>query len=225
VREKSYEVIMHATIILAEERDRNRRLRELGLVLPGNADPRWGLLEAIRAAIAGRAGTTDNDARSVPGYNAWSFPTRRLREVYRGFGSWDKFEENGVEGIINPELKLKVVAVSTDEGTCDPNHSPRNRTPKGPATGKVIDLNSQLSLFGTEMVAAQQDTYQTWQLCTFDNGNDVRAELSCPVNFSGNHFLKFSERVFLIEADEWKKIAVIAADDGEDIEPEVRRRR
>src|SRR6266446_9520067 len=113
---------MHATIILAEERDRNRRLRELGLALPGFADPRWGLLEAIRAAIAGRAGTTDNDARSAPGYNAWSFPTRRLREVYRGFGSWDKFEENGVEGIINPDLKLKVVAVSTDEGTCDPNH-------------------------------------------------------------------------------------------------------
>jgi hypothetical protein len=193
-------------------------------VLPGFDDPRWGLLEAVRAAVAGRANTTDNDVRSAAGYSAWSFPTRRLREVYRGAAGWDKFEENGVEGIIHPERKLKVVAVSTDEGTCDPDRSPRNRTPKGPATGKVIDLNNQLSLFGPGVLAAQQDGYQTWQLCTFDDGCNARAELSCPVNFSGSHVLKFSERIFLIEPGEWQKIAVNTQDVGADIVPEVRRR-
>jgi len=215
---------MFTIVIRAEVPDRNRRLRELGLVLPGFDDPRWCLLEAVRAAVAGRASTTDNDARSAAGYNAWSFPTRRLREVYRGSAGWDKFEENGVEGIIHPERKLKVVAVSTDEGTCDPDRSPRNRTPKGPATEKVIDLNNQLSLFPPGVLAAQQDGYQTWQLCTFDDGNDVRAELSCPVNFSGGRFLEFSERIFLIGPDEWQRIAVNIQDVGADIVPEVHRR-
>jgi len=215
---------MFATVIRTEEWDRNKRLRELGLVLPGFADPRWGLLEAVRAAVAGRAGTTDNDARSAAGYNAWNFPTRRLREVYRGSGGWDKFEENGVEGIINAERKLKVIAVSTDDGTCDPTRSPRNRTPKGPETGKVIDLNNQMSLFRPEALAAQGGGYQTWEFCTFDDGNDVRAELSCPVHFSGSHFLKFSERIFLIGPGEWQRIAAVVHDDGDDIVPEVRRK-
>lgn len=215
---------MTATIIYVNDWDRSKRLRELVLALPDHEDARWGLLEAVRAAVAGRAGATDNDSRSAPGYNAWNSPVRRLREVYRGANDWEKFEEDGVEGIVNHKRKLKVIPVSTDEGTCDPTCSPRNRTPKGPATGKVVDLNSQMSLFSPEALAAQRDGYQVWELCTFDNGNDVRAELSCPVDFSGAHFLKFSERIFLIDPGEWQKIAVMLEEGGEPIEPEVRRK-
>jgi hypothetical protein len=146
-----------------------------------------------------------------------------MREIYRGFNGWEKFEENGVEGIINPKRKLKVTAVSTDEGTCDATVSPRNRTPKGPATERVTDLNSQFSFnFGTSTTSS--DEYQTWELCTFDSGDDVRAELSCPVLFAGGHFIKFSERIFLIDPGEWKTIAIASPDEGSAIEPAVRRK-
>ena len=214
---------MPPTIIRSEEWDRNKRLRQLGLVLPAFPDPRHGLLEAVRAAVAGRAGTTDNNSRSAAGYNAWDFPLRRLREMYRGFNGWDKFEENGVEGIINPDLKLKIIIVSTDAGTCDPASSPRNRTPKGPATEKVVDLNSQFSLFDLKEQDATNG-YQSWDLCTFDDGNDVRAELSCPIIFGSSHFIKFSERIFLIDPGEWKKLAVLPDEGGDDIRVEVRRK-
>lgn len=213
-----------STKIRREEWDRNKRLRELGLVLPGHEDPRWGLLEAVRASVAGRAMATGNDVRSLAGINAWAFPIRRLRELFRGQNGWEAFEENGVEGIIHKGKKLKVIAVSTDEGTCDPDASPCNRTRKGPATGKVIDLNNQFSLFGPVELAAQTNGYQTWELCTFDDGNVVLAELSCPVLFDGGHFVKFDERIFLIDPGEWKDIAIDTPDEGEDIVPEVRRK-
>jgi hypothetical protein len=214
---------MPPTIIRSEEWDRSKRLRELGLVLPTFVDPRQGLLDAVRASVAGRAGATDNNARSAAGYNAWDFPTRRLREIYRGFNGWEKFEENGVEGIINRERKLKITAVSTDGGTCDPASSPRNRTPKGPATEKVVDLNSQLSLFDFKDLAKENE-YQSWELCTYDDGNDVRAELSCPIIFESSHFIKFAERIFLIDPGEWKKLAILPNEDGDDIAIEVRRK-
>jgi hypothetical protein len=223
VTEKSYEANMTATIIRAEEWDRNKRLRELGLVLPAFPEPRWGLLEGVRAAVGGRADATDNDARSAAGYNAWNYSTRRLRQVYRGFGGWEAFEENGVEGIRNPARKLKITAVSTDAATCDPTISPRNRTPKGPATQKVIDLNGQLSLFGGAGAGSEGDGFQSWELCTYDDGNDVRAELSLPVKFGSNHFIQFAERIFLIDPGEWKKIAVMP-DDAVEITPAVRRK-
>lgn len=215
---------MHPTIIRAKEWDRNKRLRELGLVLPSFAEPRWGLIEAVRAAVVGRAGVTDNDTRAIGGINAWNDPVRRLREIYRAQNDWEKFEEDGVEGIINPRLKLKVVPVSTDEGTCDQAVSPRNRTRKGPATEKVTDLNSQFSFDFPSAPAPVGDEYQTWNLCTFDNGEDVRAELSCPVIFSSGHFVKFAERIFLIDPGEWKKLSIIEPDEAPGIVPTVRRK-
>jgi hypothetical protein len=215
---------MASTVVVSSEPSRNKRLRELSLVVPGHADQRWGLLEAVRAAVAGRAGATDNDARSAAGYGAWNSPTRRLREVYREFKGWEKFEENGVEGILNHNLKLRIVVVSTDEGTCDLESSPRNRTPKGPARKSNIDLNNQMSLFGKSLPVIRAG-YQTLELCIFDDGNDVRAELSLPVGFEDKRFLQFAERIFLIDPGEWIKIAIDSDENGDDIEPEVRRRK
>lgn len=214
---------MDPTIIRADEWDRNKRLRELGLVLPAFREPRWGLLEAVRASVAGRAEASDNDARSIAGINAWNYPTRRLREVFRANGGWEKFEESGVEGIIHPKLKLKVIAVSTDEGTCDPSVSPRNRTPKGPATERITDLNSQFSFGFVDKPAGRIDEYQTWELCTFDDGDDVRAELSCPVVFASGRFVKFSERIFLINPGEWKTISILP-DEGIELAPSIKRK-
>ena len=43
--------------------------------------------------------------------------------------------------------------------------------------------------------------------------------------FDGGHFIKFDERIFLIDPGEWNKIAVVAPSDIDDITPEVRRRK
>jgi hypothetical protein len=212
------------TRLYIEPIERDQRIRQLELDIDGSDDAREGLLEVVRAVVAGRANSTDNNARSSGGFNAWDYGIRRAREVYRGHKDWDKFEENGVEGIMNRRLKLKITVVSTDSA-CDPINSPRNRTPKGPATEKMIDLSVQGTLFPVEEAAETIDGYQFWEICVADDGNAVTAELSRPALFESKYLIKFSERIFLVEPGEWEKIGVVLPDaSGSDIEPAVRRK-
>jgi hypothetical protein len=213
------------TRIYVEPWDRDRRLRQLELVKDDFDDARDGLLEVVRAVASGRANSTDNNARSSAGYNAWDYGVRRVREVYRGFNDWESFEENGVEGIINRRLKLKITVVSTDSA-CDPLYSPRNRTPKGPATEKIVDLSVQGELFARDDNIDPPGGYQFWEICVADDGNKVTAELSRPELFLSNYFIKFSERIFLIDPGEWEKIGITMPDhsDGIEFEPDVRRK-
>ncbi len=211
---------MGETAFYIDPWDRDKRLRDLVL----DRDP---LIEVVRAAVAGRGNCTDNNPKSSPGFYAWDFAITELRRLYRGKDGWDRFEENGVEGIVHHKRKLKITVVSTDFGTCDKLRSPRNRTPKGPATEKITDLNSQYELFPRSDIRRSEDGYQMYVICIFDDGAKVRAELSLPVRFLSNHFIKFSERIFLIGPDEWEKLSVRKDHEGpsgSDIEIKVRRK-
>ena len=172
--------------------------------------------------ISGRGNCTANNAKSAPGYYAWDYGTRRSREIFRD--DWEPFEQSGVEGIINHKLKLKVTIVSTDSGTCDKTRSPRNRTPKGPATERMTDLNGQYELLPRE-VKSSPDGYMWWELCVYDNGHEVRAELSTPIDFEGAHFIKFGERIFLVNPREWKDIRIIKPDASDPVEFDIDIRR
>ena len=101
------------------------------------------LVDIVRACVAGRGGATDNDPRSAGGQLAWILGTRRMREVFRKKGL-DKEVLNGVETVVDHLRMNRFVVVSTDNGTSDPNRSPRNRTEKGPASEQITDLNNEL---------------------------------------------------------------------------------
>lgn len=209
------------TAIYFEEHDRSRRLRELGLDRPR-------LIEVVRAMVAARADTTDNNARSAPGYRAWDAGVCSLRQQYCGDG-WEREVLNGIETIRHPELRIRVTPVNADEGVCCRDSSPCNRAPKGPATGKVIDLNGQMELFPDDpkgRPAKHHDGYSFWQLLVYDDGNAVRAELSRPIEFDGSYFIAFSERIFLIENGDWDAGSVSPSGEGEDddIDVDVRRK-
>jgi hypothetical protein len=117
--------------------------------------------------------------------------------------------------------------MNTDDGTSDRARSPRNRTPKGAANEKLTDLNDQFEMFKRhEIIRPPKDHLPIWYLCTFDSGRSVRAELSRPTKFVSNHFVKFEERIFIIQGDEWEKIALAAptSDVGSDYQIDVRRK-
>ncbi|MBX5242019.1 hypothetical protein HJC00_27700 [Rhizobium sp. NLR22b] len=63
-------------------------------------------------------------------------------------------------------------------------------------------------------------------MCVFDNGKDVRAELSRPIEFRGGFYIGYSERIWIIRPGEWERIAVEmpAEDDGQDFDITVRRK-
>lgn len=208
-----------------EPYDRDKRLRELGL-------SRDVLIQIVEACVIGRGDTTDNDPRSAGGYFAYSFGTRRMRELYRGKDGWEKGQVDGIETIDHHGRRIRVAVVSTDAGTCIKTRSPRNRTCKGPAAEKVTDLNNQ-----TEMDFVDQSgrplprienvsDYTMWYLCIFDSGSTVRAELSMPVIFRSGYFIKFAERIFIIGSGEWDEIEhVEPREEAEpDFEIEIRRK-
>ena len=211
-----------ASVIHAARWERNHRLRELGCEYED-------LIEVVRAGVAGRAGCTANDPISAPGYEAWRFGTRCLRERFLRKEGWESDNTLNIESIVHRERGIRISFVNADEGTGMPLRSPRNRTPKGVATESVTDLNGQLELGGPIprlADAAQSAEFETWHLCVFDDGAQVRAELSRPVEFASGHFVKFAERILLLQDGDWDGLGTDMLDDdiGPDIELSIRRK-
>ena len=189
---------------------------------------RQQLIEIVKAAVAARAQSTDDSPRSAASYYAWAAATARLRQMFRRMG-WEKGDENGIETVIEHERKKQIAVMSTDSGTADRNRSPRNRTIKGPASEKIVDLNNQHELFKRdEMGPYKEPPYSLWYLCIYDNGSRVRAELSRPVEFTAGYISKFSERIFILEEGDWEKVVLAPPDDqpaqNDDLKIDVRRK-
>jgi hypothetical protein len=141
---------------------------------------------------------------------------------------WEKGCEDGIETIEHRGLKKKIAIMNTDSGTSDKTRTPRNRTPKGPAQEKVMDINDQYEMFKRgEMGPVREAPYSLWYLCIFDDGAKVRAEISRPSEFAGNYLVEFAERIFILEDGDWEKVLLATpADDGpKELEISVRRRK
>ena len=189
---------------------------------------RQQLIEIIKASVAARAQSTDDSPMSAASYYAWAAATMRLRQIFRRTG-WEKGYENGIETVIERERKKQIAVMSTDSGTADINRSPRNRTIKGPASGKVVDLNNQYELFNRDALGPHTEPpYSLWYLCIYDNGSKVRAELSRPIEFTAGYISKFIERIFILEDGDWEKVILAPPDNrpahDDDLRIDVRRK-
>jgi hypothetical protein len=165
-------------------------------------------VEIVKVAVAARARCTADNARSAPGYYAWDAATARMRQIFCREG-WQRGDHNGIETIVNHDFEQTVAVMNTDAGTANHLRSPRNRTSKGPACERVIDLNGQVEMFKRrEMGAPKERPYSFWYLCIFDDGKQVRAELATPIEFSASYVIGFSERIFILEDGDWEKISI-----------------
>ncbi len=173
---------------------------------------RQTFIEIIAAAVAARARCTSDSPRSAGSYYAWAEATARLRQIFRPQG-WGRSDDEGIETIVNHDRRLKIAALSTDEGTADVSRHPKNRTVKGPASERVVHLNNQLEFFEPEeMGPAVESQYSMWYLCIYDDGKRVRAELSRPIEFKGGYVTRFGKRIFLLQDGDWEKVIVTKPD-------------
>jgi hypothetical protein len=181
-------------------------------------------IDIVRAAVAARAGCTENDARSAPGFYAWNAATARARQIFRREG-WEKGDHEGIETIWNADHRKMIAVMNCDAGTCALDRVPHNRTPKGNASDKVVALNTEM-FKPSEMTPLERRPYSFWYLCIFDDGRQVRAEISRPVEYKGNQIVDYSERIFILQDGEWERIIVEtpSADDGQDFDIDVRRK-
>lgn len=204
-----------AAILHTDQRVVDRRLRQIF----NSTRDQW--VKVVTAAVAARAGRTDDDAKAAPGFYAWNAGTAELRRVFCREG-YERGDEDGVETVINRELGVMVAVMNADAGAGDAAKTPRNRTLKGSASEKVVDLNNQHELFKpTEMSAPKERACSLWYLCIYDNGETVRAELSRPIEYRGGYIVKFSERIFILGPGDWEKTIVKPADEEPGTEFEI----
>ena len=186
------------------------------------------LVEIVRAAVAARAQSTDDSPRSAGAYYAWSAATTRMRQLFRPQG-WYKNDANGIETVVDHEGRIKIAILSTDRGTADEERTPRNRTEKGSASERLVNLNSQYELFkDSEMGHLRELKCTLWYLCIFDDGSKVRAELSRPVDFLDGFVSAFRERIFILRDGDWERVSLAPPDDDapryDELDIVVRRR-
>lgn len=208
------------SIVCSDRRVVDRRLSQYF----NSTREQW--IDVVKAAVAARARCTDDSPKSAPGYFAWEAATTRARQMFRREG-WEKGSEDGIETIVNHELKKKIAVLSTDAGTADRTRTPMNRTPKGPAQQRVMDINDQFEMFKRgEMGPVEELPYSLWYLCIFDDGGKVRAEISRPSDFLGTNIVGFAERIFILEDGDWEKVLLeTPADEGpKELEIVVRRK-
>jgi hypothetical protein len=209
-----------SAIIHSDPRTVDRRLSQYF----NSTRDQW--IDIVKAAVAARARCTDDFPKSAPGYYAWEAATTRSRQMFRREG-WQKGEEEGIETIVNHDLKKKVAILNTDSGTSDKTRSPRNRTPKGPAQDRVMDLNNQYEMFKRhEMGPVKVAPYSLWYLCIFDDGKKVRAEISRPSEYTSGYIVKYHERIFILQDGGWEKVLLAKPPNygPQDFEINVRRK-
>lgn len=175
---------------------------------------REDLLEVVSAMALARSNCTENDPPSAPGWSSWRDGTRRLREVALPLG-WEKDDTENVSSIINRRLGLRIAVANTDDATGlhAVAREPQNCAPKGAATDRLVNSNQgsfidvlDASVAVVPLKPRRSTGLVTWYLCVFCNGDEVRAELSCPVEVHNGFFRSYVERIVLLGPDHGEEV-------------------
>jgi hypothetical protein len=197
--------------VLAEEFEVVPRLEQLGLTKPE-------LLDVVRAAVGARRNATPFHPLSAGGLLAWIAGTAHLRRVFTARG-WEICRRDNIEAIFNSATGIKIIYQNADRAG-DPLFDPVASSKKGAGAARAIELG-QYELFPEvrerEVV---EITAPTWCLFVYADGQDVRAELSCPQAINDEQFDGFHERILLIQKGEWDSPDALA-DDTPSIDFEV----
>jgi hypothetical protein len=163
------------------------------------------LMEIVHAMVRARNDCTENDPIGAPGYMAWKTGTRRLREIGRPKGL-EKDETDQIPSAVDPKRGLKFTVSNTDDGTSLKDRIPQNNNRKGPGLDRIVKKNQETlfdymdapyKVIPLSTAKKQPGIIQCWHLCVYNEVDDVRAELSCPVGVEGGYFVDFIERIVL----------------------------
>ena len=165
------------------------------------------LIEVVESMVAARNGCTANDPPGAPGWKSWCDGTRRVREIGSLLG-WERNDDDHISSIYDKKAGIKIAVSNTDEGTGLEDKMPQNRSRKGAATDRVVSGNQ--GVFAPILETASNVIQLKnppggviyWYLCVYCEGDDVRAELSCPLECENGFFKEFHERIILIGRDD-----------------------
>jgi len=196
------------------------------------------LLEVVEAMVRAKADCTPNDPPGSRGWSAYKMGTRRLREITLVEKGWEKDDADQIPGVINKSLGVRIVVANTDDATCIDldGRNPQNRSQKGAATDRVVNANQlsfmkaldeSLKVVRLKQKPASPAHIATWYICTFSEGDEFRAEISCPKVIEDGYFADFYERIFLTNDESGDGGIVRRADDddgGSEFDIQVKRK-
>lgn len=170
------------TIVLREVWDVDLRLSQLKLT-------RDGLLIARDVAMQERANATAFHCSNAPGTFSYHHGTWSIRDQFVD-EAWAVCRLDGIEGIRNEVLKIKV-AFSNVDLACDDNHIPKPRSEKGAGAERAASggLFGHLPHYAPEPI----DDFALYYLMVDQDG---AAELTRPVVNNGT-FTNAIERIYL----------------------------
>lgn len=206
--------------IIEGEVETVNRIQSLGLT-------KESLLEVVGAAVSGRNGVTANDPPGSAGYMSYKEGTRRMRELFSFFGMI-RDDVGGVAGVLDAKNNRKFIFCNTDSGTSRKESTPQNISKKGsvsenlvnqanlPILGGILYESSNIIAMHDQEVNAPQSGISVWYLCTFTDGDEIRAELSRPTSCKDGFFSGFAERIFLLTGEETTRPVKEDQDEGDD---------
>lgn len=207
------------TALIADPIDVVNRLDTLGW-------RREDLLEVVESMVGARNSCTENDPPGAPGWKSWCDGTRRLREIGTLMGL-ERDEEGQISSVHDKKRGIKFAVCNTDDGTGLEYLQPQNRSRKGAATDRAVSKGQSVfkgileeSVNVVQLPEKNEEGVVYWYLCVFCEGDEVRAELSCPAECEAGFFKSFRERIILVAGGNNDGGVHIKPENSESVGPE-----
>ncbi len=179
--------------LYVEADDVKTRLASMGLT----SDP---LVHAARRWYLSWISFTANHPQFAIGIAAWMEAVAALREGLLPL-NWTRSDEKNYALVVHPDASIAINVASGDAGTGIPNASVSNKTPKGVSTTDAISVNQvqlELDLPVPDMPHVRgEEGPLTWFLLLHRAGDEVRCELSLPLQISDGRITRWQERIML----------------------------
>lgn len=152
------------------------------------------LIAAGHHALAAAASASPLHPSNAAGMFAYMDGVKGLRVENIG-GNWVFFREEGVEGIRNDKLKLRVLYANVHQACRDTHPKARSRKGAGSERVTCADMFESVGIDLPVTVVKFRGDFKTYYLMVDQSG---AMELSLPVVQNGQ-FLRCIDRIFLIE--------------------------
>lgn len=183
------------------------RLKELGI--SSNV-----LIEACKSGVLSRSNSTAFDTKGQPGYIQWNDTNSKLRLLTHNQG-WEVYQENGIEGIISKDKKIRIIPSSGNAATGNPNQPASNKNPKGEGSIKLIDKGKQGNIF-TGFPEQDVEEFETYILLYYANDKELRMELSKPSFIDTHGKIKAWEERLILPKQSLNDIEIMPEETNED---------
>lgn len=215
-----------ATKIYADEAEVGARLVDFGVT-------RAELWHVVTKVIGARRDAVADDPLGTSGQFAYIFGNRHLRGLLRAKG-WERYRAENVEAVREPESGRIIVYQNVDLAG-HKAHSPLAPRGKGNGARRLLDATM---LFSAEELPEIVPSYvgensENWYFCvsfetTAEGVDEVGAELSLPLPFTGDNFAGFLERIIILPHGPWSGGSSITRDvdtsDAAEFEPMISRK-